>query len=111
MKVFVVQTRADWLGYSDFSEIEVRATREEAIALADRPPGHFSEIHEATVGHADVSTGELDALCREHRVTLVCSGSHWTASQQDGREARGSCTHRDMAQAVLGLVAKLEGRS
>lgn len=59
----------------------------------------------------DISLGELDALCRKHRLTLVCGGAIWTASQNDGRFERYSATALTMSAAVLDVVAKIEGRS
>lgn len=65
----------------------------------------------APTSRRDISLGELDALCRKHRLTLACGGAMWTASQQWGRFERYSATARDMGAAVLGVVAKIEGRS
>lgn len=59
----------------------------------------------------DISMGELDALMRKHRLMIVCGGAIWTASQNDGRFERYSATARTMGAAVLGVVAKIEGRS
>lgn len=66
---------------------------------------------EALGAPRDITAGELDALMRTHRITLVCSGSHYTARQTDGRFERHVIAERTMGEAVLGLVAKLEGRS
>ena len=58
----------------------------------------------------DISIGELDALCRKHRLTLACGGATWTASRHDGRFERYSVTARTMDEAVLWAVASIEAR-
>lgn len=72
---------------------------------------HGAAALPAPTSRRDISMGELDALCRKHRLTLVCGGAMWTASQNDGRFERYSATARTMGAAVLGVVAKIEGRS
>lgn len=58
----------------------------------------------------NLTSGEIDAIMRRHRITVRCFGSLFNARQCEGRFSHYSRTGYSTSEALLKLVEVIEGR-